>query len=133
MACSDFVADFLTIVRNATRAGKDKVAAPASNMTVSIAEILKAEGFVENVKTYEEGVKRFVRIHLKKIEEGKRSAIQGIVRISTPGRRVYVGHDEIPKIQGGLGVAIVSTSKGVFTDRQAREQKVGGELLCKVW
>ncbi len=131
MPVTDFVADFLTVVRNASMAKKEKVTVPASNMTTKIAEILKEEGFVESIKPFSEGCKRFIRIHLKYIR--KRPAIQGLKRISKPGRRVYVANDEVPRVQGGLGVAIVSTSKGLLTDHQARKTKVGGELLCAVW
>src|SRR5260221_14072913 len=129
MPVTDFVADFLTVVRNASNAKKEKVTVNASKMTVKIAEILKEEGFVENVKAFSEGKKNFIRVHLKYIR-GKKPAIQGLQRISKPGRRLYVGFDEIPRVQGGLGVAIVSTSKGLLTDRQARQSKTGGELLC---
>ena len=118
MSCSDFVADFLTIIRNACKARKDKITVHASNLTVHIAEILKEEGFIENVKVMTEGKKRFMRIHLKYIN-GNKPAIQGLRRISKPGLRVYRGGDEIPRVQGGLGVSIVSTSKGVLTDRKA--------------
>ena len=132
MPCTDFVGDFLTVIRNASKARKEKVTAPTSRFTAKIAEILKEEGFVENVKTFAEGKKNFIRVHLKYIH-GKRPAIQGIRRISKPGRRWYVGHEEIPRVQGGLGVAILSTSQGLLTDRQAFQAKVGGELLCQVW
>ena len=132
MPCTDFVADFLTVVRNASAAHKEKVTVPASNLTVKISEILKEEGFIENTKVFSEGNKRFVRIHLKYMR-GKRPAIRGLARISKPGRRFYIAHDEIPRVQGGLGVAIVSTSRGVLTDREARKAKIGGEILCKVW
>ena len=132
MPCTDFVADFLSIIRNASRAHHDKLTAPVSNTTERIASILKEEGFVENAKVFTEGKKRFIRIHLKYLR-GKKPAIQGLRRVSKPGRRVYVDCRRIPRIQGGLGLAIVSTSKGVITDRKAREQKVGGELLCTVW
>ena len=132
MPCTDFVGDFLTVVRNAARAKKDKVTAPASNLTAQIAEILKEEGFIDNVKVFAEGKKRFVRVHLKYMR-GAKSAIQGLKRISRPGRRFYVGHEEIPRVQGGLGVAIVSTSRGILPDRKARQEKLGGELLCTVW
>ena len=132
MPCSDFVADFLTIIRNAAKAGKDKITLGTSNLTVQVAELLKEEGFIESVKVFTEGKKQFVRIHLKYLR-GRKPAIQGLRRISTPGRRVYLGCDRIPRVQGGLGVAIVSTSKGVLTDRKARQANVGGELLCTVW
>ena len=131
MPVTDFVADFLTVIRNASKARKEKVTIPASLLTTRIAEILKEEGFIESVKPFAEGPKHFVRVHLKYIR--KRPAIQGLRRISTPGRRVYLASDEVPRVQGGLGIAIVSTSKGVLTDHQARKGKVGGELLCKVW
>lgn len=132
MPCTDFVADFLTILRNAAKAKKDKVNVAASNLTVRLAEILKEEGFVENVKSFTEGKKRFLRIHLKYMR-GRKSAIQGITRVSKPGRRLYLAAEKLPKVQGGLGIAIISTSKGVITDRKARESKVGGEIICKVW
>lgn len=132
MPVTDFVGDFLTVVRNAARARKEKMVAPASNTTIRIAEILKEQGFLENVKVFSEGPKRFIRIHLKYIR-GKKPAIQGIRRVSRPGRRAYTGCEGIPRVQGGLGVAIVSTSRGVVTDRQARKEKVGGEVLCTVW
>ncbi len=132
MPVTDFVADFLTVVRNAAKAKKDKVTVPSSKMTAKIAEILKEEGFVENVKAFSEEKKNYLRIHLKYIR-GKKSAIQGLRRVSKPGRRIYVGSEEIPRVLGGLGVAIISTSQGILTDRQARQNKAGGELLCKVW
>jgi small subunit ribosomal protein S8 len=131
MPVTDFVADFLTVVRNASMARKEKVTAPASGMTVKIAEILKEEGFVENTKVFTEGPKRFVRLHLKYVR--KKPAIQGLKRVSTPGRRLYVDSLHIPRVQGGLGIAIVSTSKGLLTDREARKGKIGGELICTVW
>lgn len=132
MPVTDFVGDFLTIIRNASKAHKDKVTMPASKMTVRIAEIFKEEGFIENVKPFTEDKKQFVRIHLKYMQ-GKKPAIQGIRRISKPGRRRYMGGAEIPRVQGGLGVAIVSTSQGLMTDRHARKGNVGGELLCTIW
>jgi len=132
MPCTDFIADFLTVVRNASRAHIDKVTVPASNTTIRLAEILKEEGFIENVKVFTEGKKRFVRVHLKYLTKGK-SAIQGLKRISKPGLRVYRSVEDIPRVQGGLGVAIISTSTGILTDRQAREKKMGGEILCTVW
>ncbi|MBI4394636.1 MAG: 30S ribosomal protein S8 [Candidatus Omnitrophica bacterium] len=131
-APTDPIADFLTQIRNASCTGKQSVTIPASKLTLKIAEILKREGFIENFKVGEEGVKRFVRIHLK-YSKGKQSAIQSLVRISKPGLRQYVNCQEVPRVLGGLGVAILSTSKGILTDREARTQKLGGELLCKVW
>ena len=132
MSRYDFIGDFLTSIRNASKAHKDKLTAPASVLTVRIAEILKAEGFIENVKPFNDGNKQFVRIHLKYLAGGKKAAIQGLKRISTPGLRRYVGHDEIPKVLGGLGIVIISTPKGVMTDRKARAAGVGGEVLCYV-
>ena len=131
MPVTDFVGDFLTVIRNASMAKKEKVTLNASGLTTKIAEILKEEGFVENVKPFSEGNKKFVRIHLKYIR--KRPAIQGIKRISKPGLRVYRGSQAVPRVQGGLGVAIVSTSKGIMTDHQARKANMGGELICSVW
>jgi len=133
MSRYDFIGDFLTMIRNASKARKDKLTAPASILTVRIAELLKEEGFVENVKPFNDGNKQFVRIHLKYLAGGKKAAIQGLKRISTPGLRRYVGCDEIPKVLGGLGIVILSTPKGVMTGKQAREAKAGGEILCTVW
>lgn len=129
---TDPIADFLTQIRNSTRAGKQTVTTPGSKMTSRLSEILKQEGFIDNFKLIEEGNKKFIRIHLKYLKP-KKPAIQSVIRISKPGLRRYVNCDEIPRVLGGLGVAIVSTSKGVMTDRQARAAKVGGELICKVW
>ena len=132
MSCSDFVADFLTVIRNAASARKDVVTLPASKTCASIAAILNEEGFIDNYKELSEGAKKLIRIHLKYMR-GRKPAIQGIQKISTPGRRVYSGSSEIRRVRGGLGVAIVSTPKGILTDRRAREQKVGGEIICSVW
>ena len=132
MPVSDFVGDFLTVVRNASRAQKEKVTVRTSKLTTRIAEILKSESFVDSVKPFSEGNKNFVRIHLKYLN-GKQPAIQGVRRISKPGLRNYVGSEEIPKVQGGLGISIISTSRGILTDREARKLKVGGELICKIW
>ena len=132
MSRYDFIGDFLTSIRNASKAHKDKVTAPASGITVRIAEILKEEGFIENVKPFNDGNKNFVRIHLKYLPGGKKAAIQGLRRVSTPGLRRYVGSQEIPKVLGGLGVVILSTPKGVMTGKQAREAKAGVEVLCTV-
>ena len=129
---TDFIADFLTQIRNAARAGKAMITVPGSKLTARIAEILKREGFIENFKPVDEGSKKMVRIHLKYLS-GKQPAIQALVRVSKPGLRHYVGSQKIPRVLGGLGVAILSTSKGVMTDREARSAKLGGELICKVW
>jgi len=132
MSCSDFVADFLTVIRNATVAHKEVVTLKSSKACEQIAEILKSEGFIGNCKTFSEGPKKFLRIQMKYLR-GKKPAIQGIKKISKPGCRVYSGCEDIKKVRSGLGIAIISTSKGVMTDRQARQAKVGGEILCTVW
>ncbi len=132
MSCSDFVADFLTVIRNAATARKDVVTLPASKTCAGIAAILKEEGFIENYKEFSEGAKKFIRVHLKYLR-GRKPAIQGIQKVSTPGRRVYSASSAIRRIRGGLGVAIISTPKGILTDRRAREEKVGGEIICSVW
>lgn len=133
MPCTDFIADFLTVVRNASAKKKDKVTTPVSNITLRIAEILKEEGFVNQVKPFTDDKKKYVRLHLKYIQGGKKPAIQGLKRVSRPGLRRYTGAGEIPRVRSGLGIAILSTSKGLMTDRRAREGKVGGEILCTVW
>lgn len=132
MPVTDFVADFLTVIRNASNAKLDKVTVPTSKMTTRIAEILKEEGFVASVKPFNEGNKNFVRIHMKYLS-GKSPAIRGIRRVSKPGLRNYKGSESLPRVQGGLGIAIISTSRGIVTDKAARKLNVGGELLCKVW
>ena len=129
---SDFIADFLTVVRNASRARKEKVTVPTSQLTARMADILKREGFIENFKLIEEAPKKFLRIHLRYLH-GKAPAIHALQQVSRPGLRRYVGRHDVPKVLGGLGVAILSTSHGLMTDKQAREEKIGGELLCKVW
>lgn len=128
---TDPIADFLTRIRNASRARKEKVTVPASKMTVRIAEILKQEGYIDNFKCIQDETKKSVRIHLK--YANKKPAIKQVARISKPGIRYYVGRKNIPRVLGGLGIALLSTSKGVMTDRQARTQGIGGELICKVW
>jgi len=133
MGCpTDPIGDFLTIIRNGVRANKERVTARSSGICVRIVEILKREGFVENFKPVEENGRRFLRIHLRYLIP-KQSAIHGLVRVSKPGIHYYVGAREIPRVLGGLGVAILTTSRGILTDREAREANVGGELICKVW
>ncbi len=129
---SDPVADMLTRIRNASRAEHEKVDIPASKLKVRIAEILKDEGFIKNFRLLEDPKQGMLRVYLK-YGQGNEKMISGLVRVSTPGRRVYVGHDEIPSILGGMGVAMLSTSRGVLTDREARKQKMGGEVLAYVW
>ncbi|MCL6639864.1 MAG: 30S ribosomal protein S8 [Candidatus Rokubacteria bacterium] len=129
---SDPIADFLTRIRNASRAEHEKVDIPASRLKVRMAEILKNEGFIKNYRVLDDHRQGTLRVYLK-YGPGNEKLISGLVRVSTPGRRVYVTHDRIPSILGGMGVAIVSTSRGVLTDREARQQKVGGEVLAYVW
>jgi small subunit ribosomal protein S8 len=129
---SDPIADLLTRIRNASNAEHEKVDIPASKLKVRIAELLKDEGFIKNFRVLEDGRQGMLRVYLK-YGPGNEKMISGLVRVSTPGRRVYVGHDDIPSILAGMGVALVSTSRGVFTDREARKQKVGGEVLAYVW
>lgn len=132
MASTDFIGDFLTMIRNGSRARKEKLTAPTSRVTTQIAQLLKEEGFIENYKCFSEGEKNYIRIHLKYMR-GRQAAIQGIRRVSKPGRRIYVGAKEVPRVLGGLGVSMVSTSKGILVDREAKKTGVGGELICKVW
>ncbi len=128
---TDPVADLLTRIRNASRAEHEKVDIPASKLKTRIAEILKAEGFIKNFRLIEEP-KPTLRIYLK-YGSGSEQVISGLVRVSKPGRRVYVAKDKIPSILGGMGVAILSTSRGVMTDREVRKQRLGGEVLAYVW
>ena len=129
---SDPIADFLTRIRNASRAEHEKVDIPSSKLKVRIAEILKDEGFIKNFRVLEDDKQNTLRVYLK-YGAGNEKMISGLVRVSRPGRRVYVGKDKIPTILGGMGVAILSTSRGVMTDRESRRQQVGGEVLAYVW
>jgi small subunit ribosomal protein S8 len=130
---TDPIADLLTRIRNASRAEHEKVDIPASKLKLRIAEILKSEGFVKNFRMIEEtGKLPVLRVYLK-YGAGNEQVISGIVRVSKPGRRVYVSKDKIPSILGGMGVAILSTSRGVMTDREIRKQHLGGEVLAYVW
>jgi small subunit ribosomal protein S8 len=129
---TDPIADMLTRIRNANVAYKDEVVLPASKEKQRLAEILAREGFVDSVSVEGEGKDRRITIRLKYGPNRERT-ITGIRRVSKPGKRVYVGHDGVPRVLGGLGIAILSTSRGVLTDRQARKQGVGGELIARVW
>ena len=128
---TDPIADFLTSIRNAAAAKHQRVDVPASKLKSEIARILKEEGYISNYKTQEEDGKLILRVYLK--YGGSDSAIRDLARISRPGCRVYIGRDEIKRVQGGLGISIMITPKGVMTGRQARREGVGGELLCEVW
>ena len=129
---SDPIADMLTRIRNASRAEHEKVDIPSSKLKVRLAEILKDEGFIKNFRVLEDQKQNTLRVYMK-YGPGNEKVISGLVRVSTPGRRVYVTHDKIPTILAGMGVAFVSTSRGVVTGRDARKQKVGGEVLAYVW
>ncbi len=130
---TDPIADMLTRIRNANTAKHDTVDVPASKMKEAIANILLEEGYIKAVDIVEEGKFKTIRITLKYGKDKNEKIITGIKRISKPGLRVYAGKDELPKVLGGLGVAIISTNKGVLTDKQAREAQVGGEVLAFVW
>jgi small subunit ribosomal protein S8 len=129
---TDPIADLLTRIRNASRAEHEKVDIPSSKLKVRITEILKSEGFIKNFRLMEEKKPGTLRVYLK-YGVGNERVISGLVRVSRPGRRIYVGKDKIPSILGGMGVAILSTSRGVMTDREVRKQGLGGEVLAYVW
>jgi small subunit ribosomal protein S8 len=132
MQITDAIADMLTRVRNASSAKHETVDIPASNIKKDIARILLDEGYVKDVEFIEDGKQGIIRIALK-YTGNKQNVISGIKRISKPGLRVYASKDELPKVLGGLGIAIISTSKGVMTDKKARAEGVGGEVLAFVW
>ena len=132
MHITDPIADMLTRIRNAIAAKHDSVDVPTSNMKKSIAEILLSEGYIKNFQLIDDGAQGIIRIALK-YGPGREPIIAGLKRISKPGLRVYTGAQEMPKVLKGLGIAIVSTSKGVVTDKKARELNVGGEVLAFIW
>jgi small subunit ribosomal protein S8 len=129
---SDPIADMLTRVRNALSARHPKVDVPASKVKTEIARILKEEGYIANYKVAEEGVKKVIKIYLKYGSDNL-PVISGIERVSRPGCRNYAGKNEIPQVQGGLGISILTTARGVMTGRTARKESVGGEVMCRVW
>lgn len=129
---TDPIADMLTRIRNAYKARFEKVEMPASKMKMSILQALKNEGYVKGYKMLTEGNKAQLQVSLK-YDARKQPAVSELRRLSKPGRRIYVNKDEIPQIKSGLGLAILSTSKGIITDRQARKEGVGGELICSCW
>ncbi|MFA6708745.1 MAG: 30S ribosomal protein S8 [Fusobacterium sp.] len=131
MFLTDPVADMLTRIRNANAVMHEKVDIPYSNLKLKLAEILKEEGYVTNYKVITDDNKKNIRVYLK--YDGKDRVIKGLKRISKPGRRVYAQVDELPRVLTGLGIAIVSTSKGIVTDKVARQENVGGEVLAFVW
>lgn len=132
MTMTDPIADMLTRVRNANSVKHETVDVPASNIKKEIARILLEEGFIRGYDVIEDGKQGIIRIQLKYGQEGER-VISGLRRISKPGMRIYANSEEIPKVLNGLGIAIISTSNGIFTDKQARQNKVGGEVICYVW
>ena len=132
MQMSDVIADMLTRIRNANNAKHSTVDIPASNMKKSIAEILTNEGYVSGYEVIEDGKQGVIRVTLKYTGK-KQKVLRGIRRVSKPGLRIYAGCEDMPRVMNGLGIAIVSTSKGIMTDKQARKEKVGGEVLAFVW
>jgi len=132
MQISDVIADMLTRIRNANDAKHETVDVPASKMKKAIAEILLNEGYIKSYNVVEDGKQGIIRIALK-YAPGKQKVIHGLRRVSKPGLRIYASCEEMPRVLGGLGIAIVSTSKGIMTDKKARQENVGGEVLAFVW
>ena len=131
MQISDVIADMLTRIRNANNARHETVDIPASNMKKAIADILVEEGYIKGYQIIEDGKQGIIRVTLKYV--GKQKVIQGLRKVSKPGLRIYASCEEMPKVMNGLGIAIVSTSKGIMTDKKARATKIGGEVLAFVW
>ncbi len=131
MSMTDPIADMLTRIRNAVRAGHEKVDVPASKLKLNIANLLREEGFINSHRVIKDGKQGIIRITLR-YHKGV-SVLNNLQRISRPGRRIYVDKEEIPSVRGGLGIAIISTSRGVMTDSAAKEKGVGGEVVCAVW
>jgi small subunit ribosomal protein S8 len=129
---TDPISDMLARIRNASIARHDRAEMPHSHLKQHIAEVLKSEGFLDDVRVSDGEGKKTLTIVMR-YGRDKASAIDGVRRVSAPGRRVYVRHDRIPRVRSGMGISILSTSRGVMTDREAREKRVGGELLCEVW
>jgi small subunit ribosomal protein S8 len=129
---TDPIADMLTRIRNASKAKHEKVDIPASKLKIEIAKILKDEGYVKNVKMVKDRRQGLIRVYLKYTDD-ELPVIQGLKRVSRPGRRVYTGNDAIPKVNAGMGTAILSTPKGVQSGKHAKKDNVGGEILCHVW
>ena len=132
MVITDPIADFLTRIRNANTVYMEKVEIPASKTKLNLANILKEEGYIKDVEYIEDGKQGFLRLYLK-YGANREKVITGLKRISRPGLRVYAQKDELPKVLGGLGIAIISTSKGLMTDKDARKAGVGGEVMCYIW
>ncbi|QQS34972.1 MAG: 30S ribosomal protein S8 [Ignavibacteriales bacterium] len=131
MPVTDPISDLLTRIRNACKAKKPRVEIPSSNMKKGIADILKRQSFIDDYVVVEDNKQNILRIHLK-YSQGK-PAISGLKRISTPGLRIYKDSTELPRVLNGLGIAVISTSKGLMTDKEARREAVGGEVVCYIW
>lgn len=131
MSLTDPIADFLTVIRNAGTVGKETVDVPASKLNVKILEMLKNDGYIEDYRLLKDTVQGTLKVYLK--YENKKPVIKGLKRVSRPGLRIYARKDQIPRVLNGLGLAVISTSKGVVSDREARQLKVGGEVLCYIW
>lgn len=132
MGMTDPVADMLTRIRNANIVRRHQVDVPGSKLKRAVAQVLREEGFIDGIQVVEDGPGQTLRLTLKYGPERKR-VITGLRRISRPGRRVYTGKEDVPRVLGGLGVAVLSTSRGIMTDKQARREGVGGEVLCYIW
>lgn len=132
MTMTDPIADMLTRIRNSTMMRHDRTDIPASKVKVEIAKILKQEGYIRTFKLLEEGPQGLIRVYLKYADDGE-PVIHGLRRVSTPGCRIYTRVESLPRVRNGLGVALVSTNRGVLTDEQARGLRVGGEILCEIW
>lgn len=132
---SDPIADMLTRVRNANAAFKETVDIPASNLKRAVVDMLKREGYIEDYKYIEDGKQGILKVFLKYSGDRrhKERVINGIVRVSKPGRRIYVKKDKLPKVKSGMGIAVISTSKGLITDKEARSLGIGGEVICYIW
>lgn len=132
MSVTDPLADMFTVIRNASRAKKDKAEFPSSKLKLEILEVLKREGYIKNYKHIADNKQGMVKVYLK-FDKDKTAVITNVKRISKPGLRVYVVKDKIPRVLRGMGIAIISTSSGILTDLQAKKQGVGGEVICNVW
>lgn len=132
MYLTDSIGDMLTRIRNAVRVRDESVDIPFSRVKLAIAQIIKDEGFISKIETLTKRNKKIIKLSLK-YSKLKKSLISEIKRISTPGRRIYIGKDKLPRVKSGFGVAIISTSKGMVTDSQARQMGIGGELICHIW
>ena len=132
MVVTDTIADMLTRIRNANQMRYQEVSVPASNLKISLAKILKDEGFIEDYKIVNDNVQGTIELTLK-YGQNKERVITGLKRISKPGLRVYAKANEVPKVLNGLGIAVISTSRGVMTDKEARKENLGGEVLCYIW